>query len=145
MNLLYYYLNIRNNFFKLLIKIKRYKCFYVDTNYHVALFKERYFGIISTNSYMIWYIDVKDENGLFIIDRLFRSRKYIAKIRFTGDREYTENPKYNLVTANIAKKYKDGIIRIIRESQFILRSEVNFDEYEKIADEIINDELMRKF
>ena len=140
--LVYLYDIIRNKIFQILKEIKKYRCCDIDLTYHIAFFEERYFGIIGTGSYTVWYIDVLNNSGLPVIDKILTSRRYIYKMRFTGDFVYEENPNYYLVTANIPKRDKNKVISLIKEGYLVISSQLNQNEYDRIANEIINESLI---
>lgn len=132
--------SMRNKFFKFLSKFKRVYIYDVDTKYHTIFFKEKYFGLIDTGSYTVIYVDavVKylDEDAL-VIDEVLTSRNFIFKMRFISDYVH-ESRKYCVIVANIPKKYKVELERILHDGYLKIISNIDREEYDETADNIIN-------
>lgn len=134
----------RNRFFKFLSKFKRFYLYDIDTDYHIMFFKEKYFGLINTNSYSVVYVDAIirdfesfDGQEVLVIDEVLTSRNFIFKMRFISDYVH-ESRKYCVIVANIPKKYKAELERILHDGYLKIISKIDREEYDESANNIIS-------
>ena len=138
------YYMARNRFFKFLSKFKRFYLYDIDADYHTMFFKEKYLGLINTNSYSVVYVDAIirdfenfDGQEVLVIDEVLTSRDFVFKMRFISDYVH-ESRKYCVVVANIPKKYKAELERILHDGYLKIISKIDQEEYDETADNIIN-------
>ena len=76
-----------------------------------------------------------DEDAL-VIDEVLTSRNFIFKMRFISDYVH-ESRKYCVIVANIPKKYKAELERILHDGYLKIISKIDREEYDESADNII--------